>query len=80
MYLGDGKSDRAVVWLKKAAQLHPQAADVFFELAQAEESAYEFFAAEKDYARALALEPANAAFESRYQLFKQKVAANSRRN
>jgi tetratricopeptide (TPR) repeat protein len=80
MYLGDGKSDRAVVWLKKAAQLHPQAADVFFELAQAEESAYEFFAAEKDYARALALEPANAAFESRYRLFKQKVAANSRRN
>jgi len=79
-YLNDGHVDEAVLWLRKATQVDPASGDALFTLAQAEESAYQFFAAQSDYAKALALEPDNLVIKSRFQQFKDRIAANSKTN
>jgi tetratricopeptide (TPR) repeat protein len=79
-YLQDGRSDAAVLWLRKAAEANPTSADIVFTLAQAEESAYQFFAARDDYTKALELEPSNALIRHRFQQFKERLAVNGRTN
>jgi tetratricopeptide (TPR) repeat protein len=65
--------DQAAVWLKKAARLEPSA-EAFYELGLADEGAYEYFAAEKDYQRALALAPTNQGLKASYEQFRRKLA------
>ena len=64
-YLDRGQFDRARDALGRAAQINPQSAQAFFNLAQAEEGAYEFSAAQSDYQRAVALAPDHLEFKSR---------------
>jgi tetratricopeptide (TPR) repeat protein len=78
--LTDGHTDQAILWLKQASQLDPTSAEAFFQLAQAEESAYQFLAAQTDYTKALALEPGNIAMQSRFEQFKERVAATNGSN
>jgi len=78
LYLNDGRTDEAILWLRKATEVNPSSAEAMFELGQAEELAYQFSAAQDDYTKALALEPDNLAMKSRFQQFKERVAANSR--
>jgi O-antigen ligase/tetratricopeptide (TPR) repeat protein len=47
----------------------------WFELANAEDAAYQYAAADRDYSRASGLDPANLEIQSRYTAFKQKLAA-----
>jgi O-antigen ligase/tetratricopeptide (TPR) repeat protein len=75
-YLSDGHMDEAVLWLRKATQVNPSSAQAFFDLAQAEESDYQFSMAESDYIKAIALEPDNAEMQTRYQQFKERLATN----
>lgn len=78
LYTSDNKLERATLWLGKATRLNPQSAPAFFDLAQAEETNYQFFAAERAYTQALALDPNNPGYRARYVDFKRKVAeANS---
>jgi tetratricopeptide (TPR) repeat protein len=65
--------DQAVVWLKKAAKIKPSA-EAFYELGLADEGAYEYFAAEKNYQQALALAPTNQSLKASYEQFCQKLA------
>lgn len=74
LYASDNKFDRANAWLRKAVRLNPTSAAAFFDLAQAEEADYQFFAAEGDYTRAIALDVSNAGYRASYANFKRKVA------
>lgn len=74
LYASDNKLNRATLWLSKATQLNPQSAPAFFDLAQAEESDYQFFAADRAYTAALALDANNPGYRARYAEFKRKVA------
>jgi tetratricopeptide (TPR) repeat protein len=80
VYLSDGRTDDAVVWLKKATEADPSSAEALFQLAQAEESAYQFAAAQNDYTKALALEPDDVGMQSRFRQFKDRVAEGGRPN
>lgn len=77
VYMSDNKLNRAAVWLRKATRLNPQSAPAFFDLAQAEEANYQFFAAERAYTQALALDASNTGYRARYEEFKRKVAEAS---
>jgi predicted Zn-dependent protease len=77
VYMSDNKLNRAAVWLRKATRLNPQSAPAFFDLAQAEEANYQFFAAERAYTQALALDASNTGYRARYAEFKRKVAEAS---
>jgi O-antigen ligase/tetratricopeptide (TPR) repeat protein len=74
VYASDNKLDRAISWLRRASRINPAAAPVFFELAQAEENNYQFSAADRDYARAIALDGANTGYRATYADFKKRVA------
>jgi tetratricopeptide (TPR) repeat protein len=62
MKLGDfynetGKFDRATVAYQNATEIDPGSAQAYFSLGKAEESAFDFAGASRDYARALKLDP-----------------------
>jgi tetratricopeptide (TPR) repeat protein len=62
MKLGDfynetGKFDRATVAYQNATEIDPGSAQAYFSLGNAEESAFDFAGASRDYARALKLDP-----------------------
>jgi O-antigen ligase/tetratricopeptide (TPR) repeat protein len=68
-----GNFDRAAVWLRKATTVDPASAEAFYELGLADEGAYEYFSAEKDYQRALALAPTDERVSASYAHFRQKL-------
>src|SRR5579875_1088813 len=74
VYASDNKLDRAISWLRRASRINPAAAPVFFALAQAEENNYQFSAADRDYARAIALGGANTGYRATYADFRKRVA------
>jgi tetratricopeptide (TPR) repeat protein len=62
MNLGDfyretRRYDRATIAYEHATEIDPSSARAYFNLGQAEESAFDFAAASRDYARALKLAP-----------------------
>ena len=65
--------DRAASWLRKAASIDPSSAEAFYQLALADEGAYDYFAAQKAYERALALEPTDQGVKASYANFRQKL-------
>jgi O-antigen ligase/tetratricopeptide (TPR) repeat protein len=73
-YLASGKSDRAVDTLRKAVMIEPDSADAYVRLAGAEEAAYLYADADRDYSHALSLEPNNPMVKSRYAEFQQRTA------
>lgn len=74
LYLREKDFNRATLLLRKAAHLRPDSASAFFNLGLAEEGRYQFFDAQKAYARAVELAPNNMSFRVRYQTFQRKVA------
>jgi O-antigen ligase/tetratricopeptide (TPR) repeat protein len=79
LYLQQGRAARAALALRQASELNPQAAEAFYHLGVAEETRYQFFAAEKAYARAVALAPDNRNFRKRYEELLQKMNDQSPR-
>jgi tetratricopeptide (TPR) repeat protein len=77
LYLEQGNLDRAALYFGRMANLNPDAPDVFYQLARAEEGRYRFADADKAYARALELAPHNKEARSRYEAFKQRIAQHS---
>jgi tetratricopeptide (TPR) repeat protein len=76
--LADHHPDRAATWFRRAAQLRPDSSEAFSDLGRAEEVAYEYFAADQAYRRAVAIAPGNGALREQYAAFRQRVAENSK--
>ncbi len=75
-FLNDNNLDRATFYLKKASEMNPKSAQAAFYLGVAEQSNYQYTSAERDYARAVALDPKNASYRTTFESFKRKVADN----
>jgi tetratricopeptide (TPR) repeat protein/O-antigen ligase len=76
LYQRQGDIYQAIILMRRATQIDPASADAFYYLAVAEDVGYRYFDAEKNYARAVALNPKNAQFREAYEAFKRKVAEN----
>jgi tetratricopeptide (TPR) repeat protein len=79
MRLGDfyneaGKYDRATIAYQHATELDPSSARAYFTLGHAEESAFDFAAASRDYARALKLAPNDQGMRQAYLDLQQRTA------
>ncbi len=53
--------------------MRANSADAYFNLARAEEAAYEYGDAEKAYSRAVDLAPQEASYKASYESFKQRM-------
>jgi tetratricopeptide (TPR) repeat protein len=73
-YLASGKADRAVDTLRRATMIEPDSAEAYVRLAAAEEAAYLYADADRDYSRALSLEPNNPEAKSHYAEFQKRTA------
>jgi tetratricopeptide (TPR) repeat protein len=73
-YMQENNFDRAASYYRTIANINPNSADAFYQLAVAEEGRYGFAAAEQAYARALELAPDNKGVQSRYEELKRKIA------
>lgn len=76
--LADNHPDRAATWFRRAAQLKPDSAEAFSDLGRAEEVAYEYFAADAAYRRAVTIAPGDGGLRQQYAAFRQRVADNSK--
>ena len=74
VYMQENNFDRAASYYRTIANINPNSAEVFYQLAVAEEGRYGFAEAEKAYARALELAPDNKGVQNRYEELKRKVA------
>jgi O-antigen ligase len=68
--------DKAVFWMRKAADLRPGSADALYQLALAEEADYEYAQALRDLGKAQALASGNADIKHHYQDLVRTIAAN----
>jgi tetratricopeptide (TPR) repeat protein len=75
LYLRMHQNDHAAQILRRLIKLQPQAAQAYFQLAQAEEARYGYAAADDAYSRAAELAPDNKEFQGRRDEFRQKLAA-----
>ena len=73
-YFADSKFDHAAIWYRKASQLAPGSAGIYFALGRAEEAGYQYFAADHDLAQAAALNGSAQDYRGYYAEFKKKVA------
>jgi len=71
--LATKKFDQAATWLERATSLDPSSAEAFYDLGLADEGAYEYFAANQAYQRAMALAPTDDRFKTRYAAFREKT-------
>ena len=73
LYMREDRYAMAALWMRKAAAINPSA-EAFYNLAVAEEHAYDYFDASRSYAKALALAPGDPALRSGYLAFQRKLA------
>jgi tetratricopeptide (TPR) repeat protein len=78
LYLAARQFAQAIPWLRKAAGIRPDSADVFYNLARAEELDYDYAGADKAYARAVGLAPQNQEFKLQYEQFKRNLSQSDR--
>lgn len=76
--LADNHPDQAATWFQRAAQLRPNSSEAFSDLGRAEEVAYQYFAADQAYRRAVAIAPEDGGLRQQYAAFRQRVADNSK--
>jgi len=76
VYFHKQNFDRAALYLNRIAQINPDSADVYFNLAVAEEARYRFADAGRAYARAIELAPKNDRYRDRYEAFRERVERN----
>jgi tetratricopeptide (TPR) repeat protein len=78
LYLQEQKFDRAALYYGKIANINPNSADVYYQLAMAEEGRYRFTAADKAYTRAIEISPENPSYRERYRSFKARLEQNQK--
>ncbi len=72
-YLDEGSFDKAALVIRRATETDPGSASAVFHLAMAEEGAYQYSAAERDYAQAMALAPDDASIRARRDELGKKI-------
>jgi len=72
--LAINRFEQAAVWFQRATKVQSTSAEAFFDLALADEAAYEYFAADQAYQQAISLAPSDAHLRERYAAFRQKLA------
>ncbi|HTT77363.1 MAG TPA: O-antigen ligase family protein, partial [Candidatus Binataceae bacterium] len=77
IYADEGDYDRAAVAFQHATEMNQQSAKAFFRLAIAEEGAYEYALASRDFASALAIDPNNEKIRARYVEFQRRSAQSA---
>ena len=77
IYAAGGSFDRAALIFEHATEMDQQSASAFYQLAMAEEGAYEYALAARDYARALALQPNDESMRARYAEFQRRTALSA---
>jgi tetratricopeptide (TPR) repeat protein len=75
LYMREDRYVMAAFWMRKAVAINPSA-EAFYNLAVAEEDAYDYFAASRSYAKALALAPYDPVLRSGYLAFQSKLTRN----
>jgi Tfp pilus assembly protein PilF/heme A synthase len=73
VYMQRQEFERAIIWLKRAVESNPGSADALAQLAEAEQSSYHYFEADRTYRKALQLAPANASLRAEYGAFQRKI-------
>jgi tetratricopeptide (TPR) repeat protein len=73
LYLAGGDSDSAVRTMEKAVDMRPNSAVAYYNLAHAEEVAYQYADADNDYRRAIQLAPHDAKYKASYDSFKNRM-------
>ena len=74
-YLTTHDYEDASTAFRRATEIAPARAEVWLELATAEEGAYQYVAADRDYLRARTLAPHDIEVRDRYTAFQKKLAA-----
>jgi O-antigen ligase/Flp pilus assembly protein TadD len=74
-YLAAREYDRASATFRRATEIEPLRPQAWLELATAEENAYQYAAADRDYLRACKLAPNDNQARERYAAFQKKLAA-----
>lgn len=74
-YLGDRDYERAAQTFRRATEVDPTNPRAWVGLAGAEDGAYQYVAADRDYLRARALAPNDVEVRESYAAFQKKVAA-----
>lgn len=77
LYIALRRYDRAVLSYRQAVELQPDSAPAFRALGQAEEAAYDFMGAAKDYRRAAELAPGNREYRQNYLEFQRRTAKSA---
>jgi O-antigen ligase/tetratricopeptide (TPR) repeat protein len=78
LYLADANYDEAIRWLRAAVVIRPDFPPALLSLAQAQEAAYDYTAADISYARAIALAPDNPGIRETYRAFRRKLTDAAR--
>jgi tetratricopeptide (TPR) repeat protein len=76
VYFEQRNFDRAALYFSRIINIQPDTAEVYHQLAVAEEGRYHFAAADNAYARAAALDPDNAVYRKRYEQFRKRIEQN----
>ena len=78
VYLEENRLERAVATLQQATEMNPNSSDAFMWLGRAHESNYDYFAADRAYARAVALAPSNTTLRDDYEGFQKRTAVSAK--
>jgi tetratricopeptide (TPR) repeat protein len=68
-----------MIWMRRATEIRPDSAQVYYNLGLVEEAQYQYFAAGREFRRALALDPEDPELQSHYKTFQAKLAAGAPR-
>jgi O-antigen ligase/tetratricopeptide (TPR) repeat protein len=71
-YMKENRFDQAVLWEQRATEIRPDSAEAFYQLGLAEEATYQYFAATKDFKRAVELAPGDAQIKAHYVEFQRQ--------
>jgi tetratricopeptide (TPR) repeat protein/O-antigen ligase len=77
-YMDERKFDQATLAYQRAVNINPDSAEAYFMLAQAEQGDFDYASADRDYAHAVALAPANTGFRAAYRDFQTHTAEAAR--
>lgn len=78
VYLAENRTVRAVLEYQQATEINPASSDAYFALAQAQERDFEYFEAEKSYARAIFLAPHDSYKRRAFMDFQERTAKSAR--
>jgi putative inorganic carbon (HCO3(-)) transporter len=77
LYQNERRWGKAAIWMRRAAEIRPDSAQVYYSLGLIEEAQYQYYAARREFRRALALDPKNQEMQSHYKAFQAKLRAGA---